>query len=100
MEINDFEDSARAEFLEAVADNVRYWVDLPNKTPLERCNGVAFSILVTLDEHQCEGCVSLGNARKELHAEYGRYKPRPEPGIGEAFRRLVAGLIRHMFGKR
>jgi hypothetical protein len=100
MEINDIEDGARAEFLQAVADNVKFWVDLPNKTDLERCNGVAFSIMVTLDEHQSEGCIYVGNSNRELHAEYGKYKPRSEPGIGKAFTRLIAGLIRHIFGKR
>ena len=27
----------------------KYWADLPNKSPQERCDGVAFSILATLD---------------------------------------------------
>lgn len=99
MDINDIEDSARAEFLQAVADNAKYWAELPNKTDLERCNGVTFGIMVTLDETDIAECIRLGHG-KELHAEYGKYKPRPEHGIGEAFRRLVAGLIRHLFGKR
>ncbi len=27
----------------------KYWANLPDKTPLERCEGVAFSILTLLD---------------------------------------------------
>ena len=123
MEINDIEAQVRAEFLRAVADCVRFWIDYPNKTPLERCNGVAFSILVIIDgcsldgpslvlfgqddlvtedqnlEPLCPGYVQIGKDR-ELHAEYGKYKPRPEPGNGEPFMRRVSGFIRHIFGKR
>jgi hypothetical protein len=100
MEINDIEAEARAEFLQAVADNVTLWAELPNKTDLERCNGVAFSIMVTLDEHQSEGCIYVGNSNRELHGEYFKYAPRSEPGVGKAFMKLIAGLIRHIFGKR
>ncbi len=127
MEINHIEDSTRAEFLQAVADNAKYWAELPNKTDLERCNGVTFGIMVTLDGYgcdkpaksffvpgylgvegdeaegmdlECAGCICLGHTGRELHAEYGKYKHRSEPGIGRAFMRLVAGLIRRIFGKR
>ena len=100
MKINGIEDSARAEFLQAVADNVKFWVDLPNKTDLERCNGVAFGIMVTLDNLDCEDCICLCRSTKELHGEYFKYAPRSEPGVGNAFMKLVSGLIRHIFGKR
>jgi hypothetical protein len=36
-------------FLKHVAQTARYWAELPNRTPLEVAEGVAFSILVALD---------------------------------------------------
>lgn len=37
------------EFLEHIKGTVEYWSALPGKTDYEKCNGVAFSILATLD---------------------------------------------------
>ncbi len=42
-------DEVRREFLDYCREMARYWADLPDKTPLERCEGVAFSILVAID---------------------------------------------------
>lgn len=39
----------RKEFLKHIHAVSEYWANLPDKTPQERCDGVAFSILVTLD---------------------------------------------------
>lgn len=36
-------------FLEHIRGITSYWANLPNKTPEERTNGVAFSILALLD---------------------------------------------------
>ena len=40
---------AQQEFLNHVHDVSDYWASLPDKIPQERCDGVAFSILVMLD---------------------------------------------------
>lgn len=40
---------ARNDLLSHIAGIAKYWADLPNKTPLERCNGLAFSILCIFD---------------------------------------------------
>jgi hypothetical protein len=40
---------ARKEFLQHIHDCSEYWASLPDQTPQERCDGVAFSILVMLD---------------------------------------------------
>ena len=37
------------EFLDHLHANATYWANLPDRTPQERCDGVIFSILVTLD---------------------------------------------------
>lgn len=39
----------RSQFLDHCRGLAKYWAELPNKTPEERCSGVAFSILVALD---------------------------------------------------
>jgi len=36
-------------FLDTVRATARYWAELPDKTPQERCDGVAFSILNIID---------------------------------------------------
>ena len=40
---------ARARFLDVVSASVQYWATLPGMPARERCEGVAFSILVILD---------------------------------------------------
>ena len=40
---------AREMLLKHIAALARYWAAQPGKTPLEKCNGLAFSILSTLD---------------------------------------------------
>ncbi len=47
-------DEVKEEFLSQVKCIAHYWANLPDKTSLERCDGVAFSILNILD-----GCSSL-----------------------------------------
>jgi hypothetical protein len=42
-------DQAINEFLAQVRGIARYWGNLPDKTPHERCEGTAFSILSLLD---------------------------------------------------
>ena len=42
-------EDVRKEFLEKIKACSRYYANLPNKTPLERCNGLAFSILNIFD---------------------------------------------------
>ena len=42
-------EEVRGELLAHIKTISRYWAGLPNKTPRERCDGVAFSILVLLD---------------------------------------------------
>lgn len=39
----------REEFLQKFIDLARYWANSPNKTPLEQCEGLAFSILNIFD---------------------------------------------------
>jgi len=39
----------RERFLDQVRSDINYWANLPDKTPEERCSGVAHSILVLLD---------------------------------------------------
>lgn len=39
------EEEIREEFLGYVAEVCRYWANLPDKTPIERCEGVGFSII-------------------------------------------------------
>lgn len=39
----------RSEVLAQIRDIVEFWATLPNKTPDERCDGVAFSILTMID---------------------------------------------------
>jgi len=36
-------------FMRVLAGYAHFWATLPDKTPLERCNGLAFSFLVMLD---------------------------------------------------
>lgn len=43
------EEDLRDAFLRVLAGYAHYWATLPDKTPLERCNGLAFSILVMID---------------------------------------------------
>jgi hypothetical protein len=45
---------AREAILDHIAAVVRYWATLPDKSPQERCHGVAFSILTMID-----GCADL-----------------------------------------
>ena len=42
-------EEAKAHFLKKVRDVAEHWATLPNKTEIERCNGVAFSILNIID---------------------------------------------------
>ena len=42
-------DEVRQELLEQIRATVNYWATLPDKTPIERCDGVAFSILNIFD---------------------------------------------------
>lgn len=48
------EEEIKEEFLTEVENISHYWTSLPNKTNKERCEGVAFSIMVLLD-----GCSAL-----------------------------------------
>ncbi len=42
-------EETRAHFLDNVKNLACYWASLPNKSPQERCDGVAFSLLCLLD---------------------------------------------------
>ena len=42
-------EEVRDEFFEAVRGISKYWAELPEKTPLERCDGTVFSILNIFD---------------------------------------------------
>jgi hypothetical protein len=46
-EITEAEASDRV--MRYIATISKYWADLPDKTPLERCNGLAFSLLNIFD---------------------------------------------------
>lgn len=92
------------QFLSHMAGLARYWatVDQPDgpKTPLERCNGLVFSILATIDGSSSDlpalnlvpaphaddrdYCISVGenywtpepiNADVTLHEQWSRYEP-------------------------
>ena len=43
------EEEVRAKVIAHVSAVAEYWASLPNQTPRERCDGVAFSLLVMLD---------------------------------------------------
>ena len=47
-------ENARKNFLTSIRRIATYWASLPNKTPNEKCNGVAFSILSLMD-----GCSNM-----------------------------------------
>lgn len=47
-------EQVRGEFIDQVKVIASYWARLPNKTEMERCDGVAFSILNILD-----GCSNM-----------------------------------------
>jgi len=42
-------DEVREEFMRHLAGIAHYWATLPDKTPIEQCNGVVFSILNIFD---------------------------------------------------
>lgn len=42
-------EDVRKDFLDHIAHMSSYWSRLPDKSPLERCNGLAFSILTLID---------------------------------------------------
>jgi hypothetical protein len=42
-------EEVREIFLSQVRTMCKYWAELPDKTPRERCDGLAFSILSTID---------------------------------------------------
>jgi hypothetical protein len=44
-------EEARDMVLGHVRDMARYWSSVPGKTPRERCDGLAFSMLVMIDGH-------------------------------------------------
>jgi len=45
----DEADEVKQDFMNSVRNIALYWSELPNKTPKERCEGVAFSILNIFD---------------------------------------------------
>jgi len=45
---------AQKEFLDHIHSSSEYWANLSDLTPQERCDGVAFSILVMLDGESME----------------------------------------------
>lgn len=42
-------EEVRKQYMDHFRMLARYWANLPNKTPLERCEGLLFSIYSTLD---------------------------------------------------
>ena len=46
-------EEARTKFLKHWKNVAKYWAELPNKTPHERCYGLCFSLLVTFDGGSC-----------------------------------------------
>jgi hypothetical protein len=43
------EEEARDQFLDRIRHLTRYWAKQPNQSPLERCEGLAFSVLNIID---------------------------------------------------
>lgn len=46
-------EEVREEFLNIVRETARYWANVSDRTIEEKCDGVAFSILVLLDGQTC-----------------------------------------------
>lgn len=65
------EEEAREEFLDAVRETAHFWANLPDKTPEEKCNGVAFSILVILDG--CHGSLPAYDLLLSPHEDDKEY---------------------------
>lgn len=42
-------DEMKKEFVDNVREMARYWSNIPNKTPKELCDGLAFSLLSMID---------------------------------------------------
>ena len=76
----DYADDLRRQFVEHVARMVGYWSELPGLSVEDRCDGVAFSVLVLLDggavlpraEVLIEG-VDI-SAEADLHDAYGELR--------------------------
>jgi hypothetical protein len=67
----------REEFLNHVRNMSNYWATLPDKTDKERCDGLAFSILVALDG------MSMGICGFELIPSFHESDPKYLKSIGE-----------------
>lgn len=65
-------EEVRSEFLQTIAGLAAYWAGLPDKTPLERCNGLAFSILSQIDGSGEMPSLDLMLAPHEEDAAYHR----------------------------
>jgi hypothetical protein len=72
------------ELMKHLAGIAKYWADIDDKTPLERCNGVVFSILSTIDG--CSGWVDAINLVQDgvtindnamLHEQWRHYERKP-----------------------
>lgn len=69
-------EEVRDTLLNSIRETAKYWAEQPNKTPLEIANGVAFSILATLDGCQvgCPGFslkVAVHEDDKQYHKDRG-----------------------------
>ena len=64
------EEEIKEEFLTEVENISHYWTSLPNKTNKERCEGVAFSIMVLLDGCSAFPAISMHIAPHEDDKQY------------------------------
>ncbi len=61
---------ARSEILSHIRFIAEYWAALPDKTPAERCDGVAFSLLVMIDGETVLPAMTLALAPHEDDRTY------------------------------
>lgn len=75
-------DQVREELLGHIRMIARYWAELPNKTPQERCDGLAFSMLNIFDGNTLplpamDICLAPHPSDKDYNIEEGEdwYEP-------------------------
>lgn len=64
------EQEVREEFLSQIRVTARYWARLKGKTDMEKCEGVAFSILSIIDGSSCLPAFDLLVAPHESDKQY------------------------------
>jgi len=63
-------DEVREEFISEIKVTARYWAGLKDKRDIERCEGVAFSILSIIDGSSCLPAFDLLVAPHETDKQY------------------------------